>query len=87
MSRKNKVIEKLLQKPTPKNVTWDEYKAFIEHYGYQMKNGKGSRRKFYKEEAGFGIPISVHEPHPDRIVLQVYVKQTIMILKENGDIK
>lgn len=76
-----------MQKPVPKNITWVEYKAFVEHYGYKMKNGNGSRRKFYKEEVGFGMPIVIHEPHPDHIVLQVYVKQTIQVLKENGDIK
>lgn len=87
MSKINKIIDKFLQNPIPKNITWSEYKAFIEHYGYKMKNGSGSRRKFYKDEAGFGTPICIHEPHPNNIVLQIYIKQTIIALKENGDIR
>ena len=73
-------IEKLIArlKSNPKDFTWDELKKVLSHYGYDeiKKKGKtaGSRRKFVNNKNDI---ISLHEPHPARIIKTYVVKQII----------
>ncbi|MDQ3460796.1 MAG: type II toxin-antitoxin system HicA family toxin [Deinococcota bacterium] len=40
---------------------WSEFLALAEAYGFELKIGKGSRRKLIHDS---GVVVSVHEPHP-----------------------
>ena len=74
MSKIEKLIIKL--KSNPKDFTWDELIKVLSHYGYHeiKKKGKsgGSRRKFINVQASI---ISLHEPHPEKIIKTYVIKQ------------
>ena len=66
MSKVDKLIEKL--KTKPKDFTWDEAVKVLKHLGYSaMAQGKtgGSRRKFVNKNKDI---ISLHEPHPQKVL-------------------
>ena len=66
MSKVEKIIEKL--KSQPKDFTWDEMIKVLNCFGFeQMAQGKtgGSRRKFMN---GNKQIISLHEPHPQKVL-------------------
>ena len=75
MSKVEKLIEQLKSKP--KDFTWDEALKVLNYYGYkQLAQGKtgGSRRKFVNDNKDV---ISLHEPHPQK-VLKGYQLDTII---------
>lgn len=82
MTQLNKLQEKILRKPTPSDITWDEIKRFLESLDFEMRANKGSRRKFYNSEKN--ILISCHEPHPQSIVNRSTVKDIVLELTLNG---
>lgn len=66
MSKVEKIIEKLKSKP--KDFTWDEMIKVLNCFGFeQMAQGKtgGSRRKLMN---GNKQIISLHEPHPQKVL-------------------
>jgi len=79
MSRIDKLIERLLSRP--KDFTWDEMMKILKHYGYEeIPRGKtgGSRRKFVNE---YHEIISLHEPHPQKILKSYQINILIEHLK------
>jgi predicted RNA binding protein YcfA (HicA-like mRNA interferase family) len=75
MSKMDKIIERLLSKP--KDFTWDETIKVLKYFGYeQLAQGKtgGSRRKFVNEKKQI---LSLHEPHPQK-VLKTYQLDSII---------
>ncbi|QYS89590.1 type II toxin-antitoxin system HicA family toxin [Flavobacterium columnare] len=66
MSKIEKLIERLKSKP--KDFTWEEMLKVLNYFGYEeLSKGKtgGSRRKFVNQNKQI---ISLHEPHPQRIL-------------------
>jgi hypothetical protein len=78
MSQKEKAIARL--KAKPKDFTWDELEAVMEGFGYKQLTGSGSRRKFYREETR--SLISLHQPHPGRILKAYQIRDLLNHLKE-----
>lgn len=81
MSKKDKLLEKLLS--NPKDFTFDDSKTLLEALGYTMSNaGKtsGSRVKFVK---GTRIFLQ-HKPHPRNTLLEYQVKRIITELQEGN---
>ncbi|MEN8236478.1 MAG: type II toxin-antitoxin system HicA family toxin [Pseudomonadota bacterium] len=82
MTKRSKLIDRLKSKP--KDFTWDEFSRLLVGFGYELApKGKssGSRRKFYHEEYGH---ISLHEPHPTKILKRYQLNQVLELLqKEN----
>lgn len=76
MSKIDKLIKKL--KSNPRDFTWDELKKVLTHFGFEeiKKKGKtgGSRRKFINDKQDI---ISLHEPHPEKIIKTYVIKQII----------
>ncbi|MCH4829160.1 type II toxin-antitoxin system HicA family toxin [Flavobacterium columnare] len=75
MSKIEKLIERLKSKP--KDFTWEEMLKVLKYHGFQeLSNGKtgGSRRKFVNENKQI---ISLHEPHPQKI-LKAYQLDSII---------
>jgi predicted RNA binding protein YcfA (HicA-like mRNA interferase family) len=62
MTRHSKALTRLSSIPPPSSLKWDELKAVLEHLGYTVVKGSGSRRKFYHKEKD--DLIICHEPHP-----------------------
>ena len=80
MSKTEKLVEKL--KTKPKDFTWAELQKVLTHFGYEEKSGKGSRRKFINKE---GNIISLHEPHPKKILKAYMIELVLEHLNLNDD--
>jgi predicted RNA binding protein YcfA (HicA-like mRNA interferase family) len=84
MSKKEKLIAKLLQRPN--NFTWNELTSLLKSLGYkEAKTGKsgGSRRRFIHDNAA---TINLHKPHPQNILKRYAIDQIIDVL-EQEDLK
>lgn len=80
MSKKEKLIEKLLKKP--KDFTYDEMESLLSYFGYELKQGgSGSGVKFIKE--GSNDVINFHKPHPDGILKRYVLDQVIEKLRKD----
>ena len=80
MSRIEKLIERLLSKPS--DFTWTELKKVLGHYGFdELKGGKtgGSRRRFVNKEKHI---ITLHKPHPKEILKRYQLTEVINVLKD-----
>jgi predicted RNA binding protein YcfA (HicA-like mRNA interferase family) len=85
MSKHVKALAKLCASPTPASVRWDELRAVLEHFGYEVKHGSGSRRKFFHKQRD--LLIICHEPHPSPEVDKGCVADVVAHLKANGFIQ
>ena len=82
MSKKDKLIERLLSRPS--DFTFDEVTALLGYFGYSIsKAGKtaGSRVIFVDDEGNY---IRLHKPHPRKILKQYQVDDIIKGLMERG---
>ncbi len=77
MSKKDKLISKLLSKP--KDFTWSETKTLMEGFDFILKEGNGSRAKFIHERNS--IVIAFHKPHPGNILKKYVLNRLIETLK------
>jgi hypothetical protein len=81
MSKKDKLIAKLLRKP--KDFTFDEMVSLLSYLGYGLKQGgSGSGVKFIKE--GSNEVINFHKPHPNGELPKYVLEQTIEKLRKDG---
>ena len=84
MSKKEKLVDRLLS--IPADFTWDELVRILVSFGYQeLKTGKtgGSRRKFVDKDKNI---ITLHKPHPGKILKEYALKQVVEHLKDKGKI-
>lgn len=82
MSKKEKLISRLLQRP--KDFTWNELRSLLKSLGYkEIKTGKsgGSRRRFIHDSAA---TISLHEPHPQNTLKRYAIDQIIEVLEQEN---
>ena len=82
MSRKDKLLAKLQQRP--KDFTWDELAVLLNSLGYkQAKPGKtrGSRRRFVHPTAA---TITLHKPHPKNVLKMYIINDILEVLKQEG---
>lgn len=82
MSKHQKALERLCATPPTADIKWQELKGVLEHLGYNMLKGSGSRRKFY--HPGKKALIICHEPHPTPNVNKGCIADVIEHLKLNG---
>ncbi|MFA5205978.1 MAG: type II toxin-antitoxin system HicA family toxin [Lentisphaeria bacterium] len=80
MSRKDKLLDRLFS--LPKDFTWEELTAVMNHCGYTLCSGGGSRRKFHHAQNGWLVIL--HEPHPGRILKAYQLREVAGHLKQNG---
>jgi predicted RNA binding protein YcfA (HicA-like mRNA interferase family) len=80
MSRKDKLLGKLFQRP--KNMTWLELCKVLQSLGFEKKQGSGSRVKFF--HPGTKQMIILHNPHPGNTVAHCYINYVVDLLKEMG---
>jgi len=82
MSRKDKLLSKLLGRP--KDFTYDELVTLLGYFGYyEFKKGKttGSRRAFVQETKHI---IRLHKPHLKNILKRYQIEEVIDGLTKNG---
>jgi hypothetical protein len=85
MSKKEKLIDRLLSVPT--DFTWDELVTLLSYFGYEeLSTGKtgGSRRRFIDKNKH---SIFLHKPHPSNIIKKIYLHGIINNLREKGKLK
>lgn len=85
MSKRQKLIDKLLAKP--KGLTFDEATTILESFGYEMlKGGKtgGSRVKFVLNKGSEKSVFAMHKPHPQKELLPYQIDKLIVELKKEG---
>ena len=81
MSRKDKLLERLLKKP--KDFTFDEMKSLLSYFGYELKQGgTGSGVKFIRD--GSNDVINFHKPHPSGVLKSYILDQVIEKLRKDG---
>lgn len=81
MSKKDKLIERLLKKP--KDFSFDEMVVLLSYFGYKLKQGNsGSGIKFVKENSN--EVINFHKPHPNGILKRYVLNQVIEKLRKDG---
>jgi hypothetical protein len=81
MSRKDKLIERLLEKP--KDFTFNEMVSLLSYFGYTLKQGgTGSGIKFIREDSN--EVINFHKPHPNGILKRYMLEQVIEKLRKDG---
>ena len=81
MSRKDKLIDRLLKKP--KDFTFDEMKSLLSYFGYELRQGgTGSGVKFIKN--GSNEVINFHKPHSNGILKRYVLDQVIEKLRKEG---
>ena len=79
MSRIDKLLSKVFT--SPGNIKWAELERLLAHYGYEKKEGNGSRVKFHSAQYGL---IILHKPHPGNIVDTAAIKDIVAKFEENG---
>jgi predicted RNA binding protein YcfA (HicA-like mRNA interferase family) len=82
MAKHRKTLEKLCARPPSADIKWDELKSILEHLGYTMLKGSGSRRKFFHKEKN--ALIICHVPHPSPNVDKGCIADVVEHLKTNG---
>ena len=81
MSKKDKLIDKLLKKP--KDFTFDEMESLLAYFGYELKQGgSGSGVKFIKGKSN--EVINFHKPHPNGVLKRYVLDQVIEKLRKDG---
>ena len=81
MSKKDKLIERLLKKP--KDFTYDEMESLLSYFDYELKQGgTGSGVKFIKK--GSNEVINFHKPHPNGVLKRYVLEQVIEKLRKDG---
>ena len=81
MSKKDKLIDRLLKKP--KDFAYDEMESLLSYYGYELKQGgTGLGVKFIKD--GSNEVINFHKPHPSGILKRYVLEQVIEKLRKDG---
>lgn len=81
MSKKDKLIKRLLKKP--KDFTFDEMESLLSYFDYELKQGgTGSGVKFMK--VGSNDVINFHKPHPNGILKRYVLDQVIEKLRKDG---
>ena len=80
MSRKEKLLRRF--RTLPKDFTWEEMCALLNHLGFKDISGSGSRNKFMHEKT-MRI-ISIHKPHPGNVMKQYVMRQVRDQLTEDG---
>jgi len=83
VSRIDGLKAKFWSKRTPKDFTWAELQRLLNSYGYQEKQGNGSRVKFNAQDPS--LPrLNLHKPHPDPVLKQYLVNEIKETLKNAG---
>lgn len=82
MGTRDKLIERVLT--IPKDLKWRELITFMENFGFQLFNHKGSRRKFIHPT---GFVVALHEPHNPPYLKPYAIREAIEGVKLTGGLK
>jgi len=81
MTQVDKIINRFLQTPPLKDLTFEELTKVMAHYSYLLdEKGSGSRVLYFNEETK--DKLRIHKPHPGNILKTYVVKIVQEKLKE-----
>lgn len=83
MAKIEKALKRLCSKPS--DFEWGELKAIMEHFGFELKTGGGSGRKFIRPDTGAAH--FMHEPHPSSVLKAYQVRDAVDFLTREGYIQ
>ncbi|MFP4487522.1 MAG: type II toxin-antitoxin system HicA family toxin [Campylobacterales bacterium] len=83
MSKKDKLLNKFLQTPPKKDLTFKELETLLGSCGFVKIEGNGSAVKFYNKTKD--VLINLHKPHPSDILKVYLIKQIQVKLSEVCD--
>jgi len=78
MGKHEKFLQKILQKPTSGNLSWNDIESLILSYGARMKEGNGSRVTFILN----GVVATFHRPHGSEKTDKGAVNSVIQFLRD-----
>jgi predicted RNA binding protein YcfA (HicA-like mRNA interferase family) len=62
-----------------------ELKTVMESFGYELKQSRGSSRKFIHRETK--AVLMIHEPHPSKVLKSYQVSAVIHFLRQEKHVK
>ena len=83
MSKVEKALNRLSSKPT--DFEWNEFRAVMQHCGFEMRTTGGSSRKFIHPETR--ATHFIHEPHPSKVLKAYQVHNAVAFLTKQGYIR
>ena len=86
MVNKEKFRARIVRKPTPKDITWNELRSFLLSLGFEEAQGRGSRVRFYfqPDSRKRGVLIRLHRPHPEKVCGPLMIQDVVQTLKAWG---
>ena len=83
MSNKDKLIARL--KRRPKDFTFSEAETLLGFFSYvRINKGKTSRSRVVFVNLKSGTKISMHNPHPQKVLKEYQMKQILSFLEKEG---
>jgi hypothetical protein len=82
MSKQQKILKRLLSKPT--DFTWSELATLMKGLSYDLQKAGGSGRKFAHNETG--ATLFIHEPHPSKVLKPYQVRDVLYHLTKEGQL-
>lgn len=87
MSKKQKLRDRFLRIPAPKDFRWEELETMMDGFGFSFDaSGGGSHGHFVKSDDK-DKTIDISKPHPDGILLSYQIKEIKSKLGEWGLLK
>ena len=80
MSKAEKLLKRFQGRP--KDFTWNELSTLFAYFGFELRAGGGSSRKFIHAQTG--AILMMHEPHPGSILRAYQVRAAVDLLKQEG---
>lgn len=88
MVSREKLKNRLLARPTPRDIRWSELRKLLHSLGFEEMQGSGSRVRFFKRDRdrNRGLMIRLHRPHPRSVCGPLMVEDVVRKLKQWGEI-
>lgn len=80
MSKIEKAVQRFVSRPT--DFEWNELKAIMLYFGFELKMTGGSGRKFIHRETQAAH--FIHEPHPSKVLKSYQVRDAVAFLTKQG---
>lgn len=84
MSKKQKLRDRLLRKPPPKDFRWDELVTLMDQFGFDLDMSGGSSHGHFVLREDPNKVIDTYRPHPGGIMYAVQLRQIVEKLSEWG---
>ena len=82
MSKKEKMIKRLLSKP--KDFTFEELVTLMGLLGYEKVNAGKTSGSAVKFSNSSGHPLFIHRPHPGNILKEYHIRNILKEFEEEG---